>query len=71
MNTTVKDLLARLYPNILNKWDRWDYKIYGPLSFEDNAEVSVLLFNQDRSYQTIQLQLAKLALDEPKRRKRL
>ena len=52
-----KTIGEKMPPEALKKWDRWDYRIYAPLSFDDEARLHVVLTNQDGSTQDVVFQI--------------
>ena len=44
---TLMALLEVKYPQVLEVWDRWDYKVLGPLSLDDAPQVVVILKNKN------------------------
>lgn len=42
-------LLERIPPKLLRAWDHEDYKVFSPVSLDDNALVTVVLRNKDGS----------------------
>ena len=43
----IEDILEMEYPEQVKRWDRWNYKIHSPLSFDDLAKVTIALINKD------------------------
>lgn len=54
---SVQDLLQVRHPEALRKWDGFDYRIYAPLSLDDEARLTIYLYNTDRSKQEVVLAL--------------
>lgn len=46
---TVGEWLRKEYAEEMKKWDGWDYRVYGPMSLDDLAQVAVVLINKDES----------------------
>jgi len=44
---TIEEVLESEFPKEMERWDKWDYAIFGPESFEDDAEIIVHLINED------------------------
>jgi len=52
---TIGDLLKKRHPEAMEKWDTWDFTVYGPTSLDDEFEITVHLMNRDGSRQVIRL----------------
>jgi hypothetical protein len=54
---TLWEVLNEKHKEVVEKWDRWNYNIYGPLSLNDLAEIKIWLINEDESMQEIVTEL--------------
>jgi len=43
------DELERLYPEDVKRWDRFDYKVWSPISLDDTPAVCIVLKNKDKT----------------------
>lgn len=54
---SVLEVVQKRYPQAYEKWDRWDYKIFGPMSLDDEARVVVRFKNADGAEHEVVLAL--------------
>lgn len=53
----MEELIRVRWPTILDKWDKWNYRIYGPSGFEDHPVVTVRLENQNKEHFILEIPL--------------
>lgn len=58
MIKSLENILHERRPVAMRQWDKWDYRVVGPVSLDDSAVVRVELLNQDGTKQSIFLPLS-------------
>lgn len=59
MIKSVADYLHTHHRNEIEAWDKWDYRIWSPLSLDDLAFVEVQLINRNKTKQSITIKFEK------------
>jgi hypothetical protein len=62
MIQTLYELVNHLFPDALEVWDKWDYRISAPLSLDDAPFVQVTLVNANKTSMMLRLPLSQSKL---------
>lgn len=50
-------LIKAKFPQAYANWDQWNYRIFGPISFDDEPKVIIWLINENGLRQILELEV--------------